>query len=501
MSGTKPGHRHVRRHNASRSSTSNSTAASLTYDTNVISPEGGLVYDGPGLTVDQDGVYILVYDLGQVDLGGSTRAVGTLVPRVNGVDQGAKRASHRYLRNSGGAQHNASFAVCMHKFNADEDWEVRVPGTLTVTDAVGNYGTNLGFGGGMQTIYLGNGNYTEIFANSNRTDIGETNAATTRPWLDTTPSMGNVVATNELYDDDDLWTSGTDVDLKANTKYAIGWNLVGYSTDATRHNYFSRLRFNDSDNRQFTSAYQRNTSSQGSGQSGLYFYETGGSDETVRVQSTVEAESAGSIGTPVVNRFDIQVYELPSSAEWIEVTCGATDVHTSSLAGTSTWYNTPFSDVTREDGTGRLTLDGDSFSVKQSTGASIPVLCVGNLVWDRDTNTSTTRKAPWMGFQLDGSQLGYGISGGYSRGAASDETWLAAMVSVATFDLPSGGTGIRLTALDESNGSNNSMGVFSSGNEYFSYMQVLLLDTLGTASPSMLGSMQRNIAANAVYRR
>jgi hypothetical protein len=146
---TSIGDRFVRRHNAARTSTSNTTAADISYDTAVLS-EGGYSWSSPEVTVDTGGKYLMMFDIGQVDQATITdRSVGTLVPSVNTVDQDYYKATHRYLRDAGGSNEGCSFGVTILDLSASDDVKVRNPGTgATGTDAVGTYATNAGYGGG-----------------------------------------------------------------------------------------------------------------------------------------------------------------------------------------------------------------------------------------------------------------------------------------------------------------------------------------------------------------
>ncbi len=141
---TDPGQKFIRRHNAARSSTSNTTAADISYDT-AVTLEGGYTWSSPEVTVDEAGLYLCLFDIGEVQLSGSTRACGTLVPSVNTTDQTYYKARHRYLRDSGG-NHNVSNGMAILNLSASDDVKVRNPGSLTGTDAVGNYATNSGAG-------------------------------------------------------------------------------------------------------------------------------------------------------------------------------------------------------------------------------------------------------------------------------------------------------------------------------------------------------------------
>ena len=473
------GDRFVRRHNAARSSTSNTTAADISYDTAVIS-ETGYSWSSPEVTVTDAGRYLCIFDIGQVDLA-STRAVGTLVPSINSTDQTRFRATHRYLRNSGGAQEGASIGKCILDLSASDAVKVRNPGALTPTDAVGNYATNAGYGGGLQLIRLPDNDWTHVERTSDAAEVGTSNINTTRPWLDSSGTWTTVTYNSEINDDAGLYPgSGGDLTLAANTKYLIVFGATCYSTDASRHTYCLRLQIGGN-NVQSLSGYPRNTASQGPPMNGMYLHETGGSTETLRMQATHETEG-GDAGTPQVADAYMQVIELPSSAEWIHVDNGASDSLTTALAGLTTWYDTPLSSTFRADGDSNLSLDGTNNAVQNDSGGTLPVLAIGWHRWDRDSGASGTRKNPWTRWDNGGSAVGYGVAGAYSRGQQSgDDTFQAHYCSVATMDLANGAD-LSFQCNDEASGSNADMGVYASTSRYFLGVQVLNLDTLSTTS-------------------
>jgi len=218
---TTPGQRFVQRQEAARSSTSNTTAADVTYDTSVLS-EGGYSWSSPEVTVDTAGKYLAIYDVGQVVLA-STRACGTLVPSVNSTNQTAYRATHRYLRNSGG-NHGTSFGVCVLDLAASDAVKVRNPGALTPTDAAGNWATNVSHGGALQLVYLGDLDMTEVQRTVDAAEVGNSTINTTRPWLDSSGTWVKITYNSEVVDDGALYGgSGGDVTLAANKKYLIAW--------------------------------------------------------------------------------------------------------------------------------------------------------------------------------------------------------------------------------------------------------------------------------------
>ncbi len=471
---TTPGQRFVRRHNAARSSTSNTTAADISYDTAVIS-EGGYSWSSPEVTVDEAGLYLCIYDIGEVQLA-STRAVGTLVPSVNTTDQTYYKARHRYLRNSGG-NHNASWGACILDLSASDDVKIRNPGTVTGTDAVGNYATNSGQGGGFQMIRLNAGNFTEVRRGSNQS-MTITYANATRPWLDSTPTLTQVTFTSEVRDDDGLYPgTGGDLTLAANTKYLIvyGGTMDGTSAQRHTHNLVLDIAGN---NVQRSTGYCRNAGSEGPPMQGMYLHETGGSSETLKLHGYVEQEDNAVSNTVNLEYAYLQVLELPSSAEWIHVDNGTTDSLTTAWAGTSTYYDTPLSSTLRADGDSNLSLDSGNNAVQNDSGGSLPVLAIGWMTTDRDSGASGTRKHVWSYWDNGGTRLAYGISGGYNRGQqGNDDTFQLAFTGAATMDLANAAD-LSFVSRDPQSGANSDMGVYASTSRYFLGVQVLNLNTL-----------------------
>ena len=470
-----PGQRFVRRHDAARTSTPNGTAADLAYDTAVVS-EGGYSWSDPEVSVDEAGLYLTLFDAGQVSIT-STRAVGTLVPAINGVNQERFRATHRYLRNSGGAQHGASFGAAILDLGAGNAIKVRSPGALIPTDAVGNFATNAGFGGGFQLIRLPDGPFTHLERTVDAAEVGTSNINATRPWLDSSGTWVTITFNSEVRDDAGLYPgSGGDVELEAGKKYAIVYGATISSTDASRHTDVVRLQVGGT-NFQTGSGYQRNTASQGPPMCGLVLHETGGSSETLRLQATHEIEG-GDAGTPVVSDAFVQIVELPSSAEWIHVDNGAADSLTSALAGTSTWYDTPLSSFVRAPSGGILALDAANNAVQNDSGGSLSLLAIGWHRWDRDAGGSGVRKNPWCRWNNNGVAVGYGVAGAYSRGQQSnDDTWQAHYTSAVTLDLANGAD-LKFQVNDAASGSNSDMGIYANTNRHFLGVQVLNLASL-----------------------
>lgn len=484
---TTAGQRFVRRHDAARGTTSNTTAADISYDTAVLS-EGGYSWSSPEVTVDEAGLYLAVYDVGQVRLA-STRAVGTLVPSINATDQTRFRSTHRYLRNSGGDE-GASIGMAILDLAASDDVKVRNPGVLTPTDSFGNYATLASFGGALQLIRLPANDFTHVERTVDAAECGVSNINATRPWVDSSGTWTKITYNSEVNDDDALYSgSGGDLTLAANTKYMVVWGFTAYSTDASRHTYVGRLSI-DGNNVQTGSGYQRNTASQGPPICGMYLHETGGSAETLFLEATQESEGADA-GTPQIADAYLQVIELPASAEWIHVDNGATDSMTTALASVIAAYDTPLSSTFRADGNSDLSLDSANDAVQNDSGGSLPVLAIGWHRWDRDSGGSGTRKMPWTAWDNGGSFVGYGVASAFSRGnQGSDDTFQAHYCSVATMDLADGAD-LSFTAGDAASSSNADMGIYASTNRHFLGVQVLNLNTLVAASGGVINEVTR----------
>ncbi len=479
---TNPGDRFVRRHNAARGTTANGTAADISYDTAVLS-EGGYSWSSPEVTVDEAGLYLCTFDIGQVQVS-STRACGTLVPSVNTSDQVRFKASHRYLRNASGTM-GASIGNAILDLSASDDVKIRNPGASTPTDAVGNYATNATAGGGIQLLRLPAENFTHVERTSDAAECGVSNINTTRPWIDSSGTWTTITYNSEVNDDDSLYpgTGGT-VTLAADTKYLIVWGTTIYSTDSSRHAYSTRLQI-DSVNVQTSSHYQRTTASQGGGMSGVYLHETGGSTESLILQATQESEG-GDAGTPQVADAYLQILELPSSAEWIHADNSTTDSLTTALAGTSTWYDTPLSSTFRADGNSDLSLDSGNDAIQNDSGGSLPVLAIGWQRWDRDSGASGTRKMPWTRWDNGGSATYYGVAGAFSRGQQSgDDTWQAHFVSTALLDLANAAD-LSFQVNEPQSGANSDMGIYASTSRHFLGVQVLNLETLVSGGEDVL---------------
>ena len=474
-----PGQKFVRRHNAARSSTSNTTAADISYDTAVFS-EGGYSWSSPEVTVDTAGLYLCMFDIGEVALA-STRAVGTLVPSVNTTDQTLYKARHRYLRNSGG-NHNASWGTCILDLSASDDVKIRNPGSVSGTDALGNYATNVNQGGGFQMVRLNAGNFTEVQRTSSQSPITITYANATRPWLDSTPTLTQITFNSEVRDDDNLYSgSGGDLTLAANTKYLIVYGATFDGSSSQRHTHHLVLDIGGT-NRQYSTGYERNNSSDGPPMQGMYLHETGGSSETLRLYGAVEQEDNTVSNTVGCDNAFVQVLELPDGAEWIHVDNGTTDSLTTALAGTSTYYDTPLSSTFRADGDSELSLDSSNNAVQNDSGGTESVLAIGWHMWDRDAGTSGTRKHVWSYWDNGGTRLAYGISGGYNRGQqGNDDTHRLGFVAGAVMDLANAAD-LSFVCRDPVNAANSDMGVYASDHRHFLGVQVLRLDTLAAAA-------------------
>lgn len=476
---TTPGQRFVRRHNAARGATSNTTAADISYDTAVIS-EGGYSWLTPEVTVDEAGLYLCLFDIGEITVA-STRAVGTLVPSVNTTDQTLYKARHRYLRNSGGT-HNASWGTCILDLAASDDVKVRNPGVVSGTDALGNYATNVNQGGGFQLIRLPAGNFTEVQRTTSQSPITITYANATRPWIDSTLLTTQITFTSEVRDDDGLYPgTGGDLTLAANTKYLVIYGATFDGSSNQRHTHHLQLEINGN-NVQHSTGYERTNASDGPPMQGMYLHETGGTAETLRLNGGVEQEDIAVSNTVGCDNAYVQVLELPSSAEWIHVDNGATNSLDTALAGTTTYYDTPLSSTFRVDGDSNLSLDGTNNAVQNDSGGSLPVLAIGWHMWDRDTAASGTRKHCWSYWDNNGTRIAYGISGGYNRGQqGNDDTHRLGYVAAATMDLANAAD-LSFSVRDPVSGANSNMGIYASTSRYFLGVQVLNLNTLEAAA-------------------
>jgi len=468
------GDRFVRRHNAARPSTANATAGDILYDT-AVAADAGYVWASPEVTVDQAGLYLNIFDIGQVFVG-SVRAVGTLVPAINGTQQTRFRASHRYLRNSGGALEAASIGMAVLDLAATDAVRVRNPGVLTPTDAINNYATNVGAGGALQLLRLPDIGMTHVERTVDAAEVGTSNINLTRPWVDTSGTWTAITYDSEVRDDSSLYPgSGSDITLAANTKYLVVWGATIFSTDGSRHTDVVRLVV-DGDNVQTGSGYQRTTSSQGPPVCGMYLHETGGTSEVVRLEATHETDGADA-GTPQVSDAYLQVVELPSSAEWLHVDNGTVDSMTTALAGLTTWYDTPLSSTFRSDGNANLTLDAVNDGVQNDSGGVLPVLAIGWHRWDRNL-ANAARKSPWTRWLNDGAAVNYGVASAYSRGnQGTDDTHQAHYCSAALLDMADG-VDVKFQAQDPSNASTQRMGIFGSTNRHFLGVQVLDLGSI-----------------------
>ena len=484
---TTAGQRFIRKQVAARGTTSNTTAADISYDTAVLS-EGGYSWAGNEVTVDETARYLCIFDIGQANLS-NTRSCGTLVPAINSVDQPTFRATHRYLRNSGGALEGASIGSAILSLSANDKVKVRNPGSLTPTDAYGSYATDASRGGAIQLVRLPDGNLTYVARTVDANEVGTSDITTTRPWLDSSGTWTRITFNSEVVDDDALYPgSGGLVTLKAGRKYLINWGATLWSADGSRHTYVIRLQIAGV-NVQTGSGYQRNTSSQAPPITGMHLYEVGASDETVQLQATHETEG-GDAGTPAVSDAYLQVQELPTSAEWAHADNGATDTLTTALVGTATWYDTPLSSLVRADGGGNLSLNGAGNAVRNDSGGPLPVLAVGWHRWDRDLATSSTRKTPWTRWSNGGSVLGYATAGAYSRGQqGSDDTFQAHYCSGALMDLASSAN-LTFQVSDPASASNGDMGIYASTNRHFLGVQVLDLGSLlSTGTPAEIAQV------------
>ena len=483
-----PGAKFVRRQDGARTSVSNTTVARYSYDTAVADEGSGFgTWTSDAVSVDTAGRYLIIHGTGEV-ADGATRSVGTSSVLVDGTTSLGLNGltTHRYLRGSGGADEGVSLGVAIVDASAGETYGSRIDGT-TFSDAVGDFDVKANISGGaFQVVYLGTGDLCQV-SRSTAQSVALSNIPAVRPWLE---SSGSWTAVSWPTEDSDPagWHSAasSDIVIPANTKVAIAWTLRVESSDASRQSGIARLVI-DGVSRQYSSAYHRNTASQGAVANGLLFWETGASSETLYIEATQEAEGTDN-GTLTVTG-SLSVCELPSSTEWVHVDNGLTDSNTSSLAGTSTWYESPLSSTFRSDGNSRLSLIGASDAVRNSTAGSLSVLAVGSLKWDRDTTTNS-RKVPASTVAIDGSPVMAGIGGAFSRGQQSnDDTFNANLWCGAAVDLAAG-SDLTLVTRDRANSSNNGMGLFAStgSNRHFLGFQVLDLQTLDAAATHNLSA-------------
>ncbi len=486
------GQRFVRRHDAARTSTSNTTAADIAYDTAVIS-EGGYGTWGVGETdttrVDTAGKYLWIGDLGRCNLN-SQRAVGTIVPVVDGVIQDpVGMGTHRFLRNSGGAQMGASIGFGILDLAADADVGVRNPGAIGSVDAVGNYATDSSFGGACQLMRLPDGDFLHLERTADQA-ITQSNINTTRPWVNSSGTWTKLTWPTET-SDGGAWHAGGsgDVILPANSKFLIVWTTSCYSTHSVdRMALVTRLSIGGVIV-QSGSGYQRDGNSQGPPANGMYLHETGGSTETLFLEATQESEQ-NTTETPQFADGALQIIELPSGAEWIHVDNGTTDSLTTALETPGTWITTPLSSAFRADGGSNLSLDGANNAVQNDSGGSLGVLAIGWHRWDRDVTGDNSRKTPWTRWNNGGTVLGYGIGSAYSRGdQGTTDCWQGHHCAAALLDMADAAD-LTIDVDGPSITTNSDMGVYASTNRHFLGVQVLDVSTLvGGANASVTPSV------------
>lgn len=473
------GDRFVRRHDAARTSTNNFDVHDISYDTDEINDDtSGYTWSASEVTVAEAAKYLCIFDIGQVELSGSTRAVGTLMPSINGTLQTRYRATHRYLRNSGG-NHGASIGMCVLDLAASDDVKISNPDGTSAdpTDRVGAYATNVDYGGALQLIRLPDIAATLVERTVDAAEVGESAINTTRPWVDSSGTWVKITYDTEVLDEASLYSgSGGDVVLAANKKYMIVWGATAYQTSGSRHTYVTALNV-DGTRVQTGSGYARDATHQGPPMCGMYLHETGGSAETIYLEATREMETDGG-DTPQISDAYMHVIELPASAEWIHADLGALDWD-SALAGTSTWYTTPLTATPfRADGNSDLSVDNANDAIQNDSGGVVRALCIGWHRWDRDGSSSGTRKMPWTRWNNGGTAVGYGVAGAYSRGQQSTtDTWQAHYCSAALLDLANGAD-LSFQANEPASGSNADMGIYASTNRHFLGVQVLNLDTI-----------------------
>lgn len=480
------GDRFVRRQDAARGSTANATAADVGYDTAVISEGGFGVWGSDEVVVDTAGKYFYVGDLGQIDLTGVQRAVGTLVPVINGVTQEpVGLATHRYIRDAGGATEAASIGAGILDLSASDAVGVRNPGAILTIDAFGNYATDSGAGGALQLIRLPDNDFLHLERSTDQS-IATSLIDSTRPWIDSSGSWTKITWPTEVSDAGN-WhaASSGDVVLPANSKFLIVATTSCRSLNNNRQCFVTRLNINGV-NVQTGTGYQRNLASEGPPAVLTYFHETGGSPETLFLDATMEEKTSTGATDQVVADAALQIMLLDAGTEWIHVDNGTTDSLTTALAGTGTWYDTPLSSVFRADGGSNLSLDAANNAVQNDSGGTLAVLAVGWHRWDRDAVGNTARKVPWARFNNGGTQVGYGRGGAYSRGDESGwSTWQAHHCTIATMDMAAAAD-LVCEVNDPASGANSDMGIYASTNRHFLGMQVLDIATLAPSGVQII---------------
>jgi len=485
------GEKFIRRQSAAKSGVSNTLVADFTLDTAVTSEGGYGTWGSNEVTVDTVGRYLVIHGTGEVVEAGTQRSVGTNSILVGGTSQGIHGLStHRYLRNTGGADEGVSLGVGIVDATAGTEAIGSQTDGSTYADAVGSYDYLANDGAGIQIISLGTGNFLEL-ERSTQQNVALSNINLTRPWLESSGTWTKVTWPTENHDEGNwhVATSG-DVVLPASSKFLISWSLQFENANTKRQSGIGRLNINGT-SVQYSSAFHRNASSQGCVAQGLMLWETGGSTETLYVEATQEQEG-GDGGTLTVKRGSVQIVQLADEAEWIHVDNGATDVHTTELASVTTWYTAPLSSTYRADGNSRLSLDGTNDGVQNDSGGSLSVLAIGWLNWDRDSGSSTTRKTPASTFAEAGTNILWGWGGAYNRGASSnDDCFHSAYMAACATDLANGAD-LTLESRDVASSTNQDMGVWSgtASNRHFLGVQVLDLTTLVASGVSAVPLLQ-----------
>lgn len=476
---TENGEKFLRTHTTSRGITANTIAADISYDTAVFD-EGGFVGTSTTCTVDTAGKYLTIFDLGQCDVS-SNRACGILVPTINGIQQTIFRATHRYLRNSGGTM-GASIGHAILDLAVSDIVRVRNPAIIDPTDAVGNYATNAGYGGGFQMVYLGTGKFTFVKRDVDANEVGMSDINLTRPWADSDGTWVQITFNSEVQDDDSLYGgSGGNVTLKAGKKYMIVWGTTCYSTGNLRHTYITRLVI-DGQSVQTGSGYQRQASNAGPPMNGMYLHEVTGGDVTIKLEATAESEG-GDAGTGIVSDAYLQIMELSTDAEWIHADNGIGASLFTALAGITIWYDTPLTSILRVEGDGILDTSATDDGIVNKSDKPASVLAIGWHRWDRDSGSSGARKMPWTRWDNGGSKQAHGVAGAFSRGSqADDDTWQAHYCSSVVLDIGAGEE-LKFTVNDPAHGANSNMGIYGVTSRYYQGVQVLNLATLVDPPP------------------
>ena len=148
-----PGQKFIRRQSAARTNVSNTAVADFSLDTAVTSEGGFGTWGSDEVTVDTVGRYLVIHGTGEVDTSGTTREVGTNSIVVDGTSQDIHGlTTHRYVRNSGGADEAVSLGVGIVDATAGTEAIGSQTDGSTYADAVGGYDYLANDGAGIQII-------------------------------------------------------------------------------------------------------------------------------------------------------------------------------------------------------------------------------------------------------------------------------------------------------------------------------------------------------------